>query len=93
MIKHVVCHRYRDRAEAHKVSAMLGALVGADPSLRTMETGVEFRKAPRSYQRVTIASVDDRAGLEAYQNHPAHAKVREYIHTVLESSVSVDYEA
>ena len=93
MIKHVVCHRYRDRAEAHKVSAMLGALVGAVPSLRSMETGVDFLNSPRSYHLVIIASFDDRAGLEAYQNHPAHAKVREYIHTVLESSVSVDYEA
>ena len=62
MIKHVVCHRYRDKAEAYKIAPML------------------------------IATFDDRAGLDEYATHPEHVKVKEYIHSVLESSVSVDFE-
>lgn len=92
MIKHVVCHRYRDKSEAAKVSAMLGALVGRVPSLRSLETGVDFADSPRSYHLVLTTTFDDRAGLDAYQCHPDHVKVKEYIHTVLESVVSVDYE-
>ena len=92
MVKHVVCHRYRDKAEAEKISVMLGALVGVVPTLRSMETGVDFLDSPRSYHLVLSAVFDDREGLEAYQNHPAHVKVKEYIHTVLESSASVEYE-
>jgi len=92
MIRHVVCHRYCDKAEASKVSALLQSLVGVVPSLRSMETGVDCMDSPRSCHLALIATFDDRAGLEEYQNHPAHLKVKEYIHTVLESSVSVDYE-
>ncbi len=92
MVKHVVCHRYCDKAEAPKVSAMLNALVGVVPSLRSMETGVDFLNSPRSYHMVLIAAFDDRAGLDEYLSHPAHVKVKDYIHTVLESSVAVDYE-
>ena len=35
---------------------------------------------------------DDRAELDEYATHPEHVKVKEYIHSVLESSVSVDFE-
>ena len=41
---------------------------------------------------VLIATFDDRAGLDEYATHPEHVKVKEYIHSVLESSVSVDFE-
>lgn len=92
MIRHVVCQRYHDKAEAKKISAMLNALVGVVPSLRSMETGIDFVDSPRSYHLVLIATFDDRDGMDAYQNHPAHVKVKEYIHTVIESAVSVDYE-
>ena len=92
MIRHVVCHRYRDKVEAQKVSALLESLVGVVPSLRSMETGVDCTDSSRSYHLALIATFDDRAGLDAYLKHPAHEKVRDYIHTVLESSVSVDYE-
>ncbi len=91
MVKHVVCHRYRDKAEAEKISALLRALVGVVPSLRAMEIGVDFLDSPRSYHLVLTAVFDDRAGLDEYQNHPAHIEVKNYIHAVLESSVCVDY--
>lgn len=92
MLKHVVCHKYRDRAEAEKIAPMLSSLMGKVPSLRSMETGVDALGSKRSYDLVLIAVFDDAAGLEAYKTHPEHVKVREYIHSVLESSVSVDFE-
>ncbi len=92
MLKHVVCHKYRDRAEAEKIAPMLNSLMGKVPSLRSMETGVDTLCTKRSFDLVLIAVFDDAAGLEAYKIHPEHVKVREYIHSVLESSVSVDYE-
>lgn len=92
MVKHVVCHKYNDKAEAQKISAMLNSLMGRVPSLRSMETGVDTVGSKRSYHLVLTAVFDDMAGLNEYQTHPAHVEVKEYIHTVLESSVSVDYE-
>ena len=92
MIKHVVCHKYKDKAEAEKIAPMLNALMGVVPSLRSMETGIDFMDSKRAYHLVLIATFDDRAGLDAYAVDPAHMKVKEYIHSVLESSVSVDFE-
>lgn len=92
MIKHVVCHRYRDKAEAYKIAPMLNGLLGQVPGLRSMETGIDFMDSARAYHLVLIATFDDRQGLDEYATHPAHMKVKEYIHSVLESSVSVDFE-
>ena len=92
MIKHVVCHKYKDKVEAEKIAPMLNSLMGVVPSLRSMETGIDFMDSKRAYHLVLIATFDDRAGLDAYAVDPAHMKVKEYIHSVLESSVSVDFE-
>ena len=92
MIKHVACHKYKDETEAEKIAPMLNSLMGVVPSLRSMETGIDFMDSKRAYHLVLIATFDDRAGLDAYAVDPAHMKVKEYIHSVLESSVSVDFE-
>lgn len=92
MVKHIVCHRYNDKREAYRIADMLTSLVGKVASLRSMETGIDFLDSPRSYHLVLTATFDNRAGLEAYAKDPAHLKVKEYIHTVLEQSISVDYE-
>lgn len=92
MLKHIVCHKYTDKAEAAKIAEMLMGLTGKVPSFRSMQAGVDFINSARAYHLGLVAEFDDRAGLEAYQNHPAHLKVKEYIHTVLTDSVSVDFE-
>lgn len=92
MVKHIVCHKYTDRAEAEKIAAMLMGLVGKVPSLRAMHAGADFLESARSYHLALVADFDDREGLAAYQSHPEHQKVRAYIHTVLADSVSVDFE-
>ena len=92
MIKHVVCHRYKDKAEAYKIKDMLLSLIGKVESLRSMEVGINCVESARSYHLVLTARFDDLAGLNAYSCNAEHVKVRDYIHTVLEASVSVDYE-
>lgn len=92
MIRHVVCHKYTDRAEAEKIKPMLLSLVGQVPFLRAMEVGTDVLGSKRSYDLALTCTFDDLAGLEAYKNHPAHVAVRSYIHSVMEASVAVDYE-
>ncbi len=91
MIKHVVCHKYKDKREAVRIAAMLNGLMGKVPSLISMEAGVNELESARAYDLVLTAVFEDMEGLDAYQNHPEHVKVRDYIHTVMESAVSVDY--
>ncbi|MDO5111076.1 MAG: Dabb family protein [Clostridia bacterium] len=92
MIRHIVCHKYNDKAEAEKIRPMLLSLKGKVPSLKDMEVGVDVLDSKRSYHLCAICTFDDLAGLNAYKEHPAHVAVRDYIHSVMESSVSVDFE-
>jgi len=92
MVKHVVCHKYLDKSEAEVIAAMLRALVGQVPGLLSMEVGVDFLGSGRSYDLALFATLEDREALSVYANHPAHLKVKDYIHRHLQSSISVDFE-
>ncbi|HMM31882.1 MAG TPA: Dabb family protein [Clostridia bacterium] len=92
MVKHIVCHKYTSKEEAGKIAPMLMGLVGKVPSLRSMQAGADFIGSSRSFHLALVAEFDNREGLEEYQTHPEHVKVKTYIHTVLEESVSVDFE-
>ncbi|NCB30123.1 MAG: Dabb family protein [Clostridia bacterium] len=92
MIKHIVCHKYTDRAQAAVIAPMLRGLVGQVPGLVSMEAGADFLGSARSYDLALIATLESRAALEVYANHPAHVKVKEYIHQHLQNGISVDFE-
>lgn len=92
MVTHIVCHKYTDREEAKKIAPMLKALVGKVPGLLSMEAGADFVGSARSFDLALIAKFETREDLEVYADHPEHVKVKEYIHTVLEKGISVDFE-
>ena len=92
MVKHIVCMKFRHSEDAVTAREKLLALMGKVPSLRSMEVGLDFMHSARAYDLVLISTYDDRAGLDAYTNHPEHKKVQEYIHGVREGVVSVDFE-
>lgn len=92
MVTHIVCHKYTDREEAKKIAPMLKALVGKVPGLLSMEAGADFVGNARSFDLALIAKFETREDLAVYADHPEHVKVKEYIHTVLEKGISVDFE-
>ena len=91
MIKHVVCQKFKEKADANIAAQMLRNLMGTVPSLRSIEVGVDFLGSERSYDLVLIATFDDEAGLQAYDGHPAHQEVRNFIKSHRTHTVSVDY--
>ena len=92
MVTHIVCHKYTDREEAKKIAPMLKALVGVVPGLISMEAGADFIGSARSYDLALVAKFETREDLAVYADHPEHVKVKEYIHTVLQNGISVDFE-
>lgn len=92
MIKHIVCHKYTDRAQAEIIAPMLRGLAGQVPGLLSLEAGPDFLGSGRSYDLALVATLESREALEVYAKHPAHLKVKEYIHQYLQSGVSVDFE-
>jgi hypothetical protein len=97
MIVHIVMIKFRESPEKashiEKAKTLIDRLAGKVPSLRSMETGINFAEEERAMDLVLRATFDDRKGLEEYAIHPEHLKVIEYIKSVAEYSKVVDYEA
>ena len=72
--------------------ATLRGLDGQVPELRQIEVGVDVLHSGRSYDVALITRFDSLADLEAYQVHPAHVKVLDYMRSVVAASVAVDFE-
>ena len=70
---------------------MLENLMGAVPSLRSMDVGVNFIEADRAMDLSIIAVFEGKEGLDAYDVHPEHQKVVSFIKSVVEYSKAVDY--
>ena len=95
MVVHIVMFRFKEEnkeANIAKVKAMLDALPEKIPTLKSMETGIDFSRSERSMDLVLTSTFDDRDGLETYRVHPAHLEVVEYIKKVTIESRVVDYE-
>lgn len=65
---------------------------GQVPGLISMEAGADFMGSPRSFDLALVATLEDRAALDVYADHPAHVAVKEYLHPFLEKGISVDFE-
>lgn len=94
-LTHIVLFRLQDPSPAvlEETVGRLRALLGRIPSLRDLEVGVNVVPSARAYDIGLIARIDDRAGLDAYQVHPAHQDVLAYMRTVLAGAAAVDFEA
>lgn len=77
MIHHCVWVRFRPEcspAERQGLLAEIHALVGVIPGLRAVYLGrnARFEDLDHGFEDGFIAVFDDRAALQAYQDHPAH---------------------
>jgi hypothetical protein len=76
----------------NKAKDVLMSLEGKIPFLRHIEVGVDVVRSARSYDLALVAKFDSLKDLDAYQVHPEHVEVLEYIGKVKKESVAVDYE-
>lgn len=94
MVKHIVFFKLKDRSPEHitQVRDKLMTLDGRVPQLRYLEVGIDFIRSERSYDLALVAKFDSREDLQAYQVHPFHVKIANYMASEKESAVAVDYE-
>lgn len=95
MIKHVVCFKLTDPTpeNCEKAREVLLSMDGKVEQIRQIEAGVDFLHSDRSYDLILQVLLDDRAALDAYQQHPYHVDVvKAHMHAVRSASVSVDWE-
>ncbi len=96
MVVHIVMIKFLEAPDKmeriKKAKSLIEGLMGEIPTLRDMQTGINFSTEERAMDLVLRASFDDREGLKAYATHPKHLRVLEYIKSVAEYSRVVDYE-
>ena len=95
MITHIVFFKLKDASPGNieKTRNVLQGLDGNVPQLRNLEVGVDVIHSERSYDIALVARFDSLEDLNAYQTDPVHVKVGEFINSVKESAVAVDYES
>ena len=95
MFTHIVLFKLRDRSPESIAATRvhLERMRLAIETLRELEIGVDIMRSGRSYDLALITRFDDRAGFEAYREHPAHRPVLAHLHEATESAAAVDFES
>ena len=95
MVVHIVTFQFKEenkKANIIQAKQMLENLMGAVPSLRSIDVGVNFSTEERAMDMSIITVFESKEGLNAYAVHPEHLKVVDFIKSVVEYSKVVDYE-
>ena len=100
MIKHIVCWKIKEQAEGRNRDENLAifkekllALKGLVPGIRHLEVGINAKEAPEdNWDIILITAFDTFKDLDAYQGHPEHLKVVEFVKQVRELRSCVDFE-
>lgn len=95
MIKHIVCFKLKDNSTENclKTAEILKSMKGKVPTPIDIEVGVDFLHSQRSYDIILQVTLESADKLNEYQNDPYHCDVvKKHMHSVMESSVAVDYE-
>lgn len=95
MITHIVLFKLKNNSteSLEKAVNVLMGMKGKIRELKHIEVGIDVTHSDRSCDIALVTKFDSVADLEAYQVHPVHVKVAEYIISVRESTVTVDFES
>ena len=95
MVVHIVTFKFKEenkQANIIQAKQMLENLMGAVPTLKSMDVGLNFSQEERAMDMSIITVFESKTGLEAYAVHPEHLKVVDFIKSVVEYSKVVDYQ-
>lgn len=99
MIKHIVMWRLKDSAagasreeNAKKLKQSLEDLKDKIGDIKSLEVGINFNSSPAAFDVVLYSEFADRDGLDAYQNHPEHLKIVDFVGEIRTDRAVVDYE-
>lgn len=100
MIKHIVLFKLKAQAEgasraenALRVKAQLEALPSQVPGILEFEVGLNLVPGDAAYDVALFSIFESLEALSAYQIHPAHRAVAEFIGRVRETRAVVDFAA
>lgn len=94
MLTHIVIWKYRadvEQSAREEHVKKLRALASLIPEVQTLSVGSDTLFLARSYDTGLVATFADRAGLDAYTDHPEHLKVVALGRSISEHVASVDF--
>lgn len=96
MMKHIVLWKLKESAEgnsretnARLLAQKLEALPAVIPEIEAFEVGINLEKG--DYDVGLYSAFRDEDALRAYQIHPAHVAVKEFISKIRDTSAAFDY--
>ena len=96
MIEHIVLFKWKNTATPEQIEAVLSGLKQLKsqiPSIVDLSCGENFSPRSQGFQHGLVVRFEDKAGLEAYQLHPAHQEVvQKLIKPILADIIAIDYE-
>jgi len=95
MIVHIVMFAFKEEKKQVNIiqaKQMLENLMGAVPTLRSIDIGLNFSDEERAMDLSIITTFENKEALSQYATHPEHLKVVDFIKNVVNSSKVVDYE-
>jgi heme-degrading monooxygenase HmoA len=99
MVRHVVMWKLKEHAEgadradnAAKMKAMLDSCASIVPGIRRWQVVLAQPQLEATCDVVLVSDFEDRAALDAYQNHPRHLAMKPFIAAVREQRHCMDYE-
>ena len=97
MVKHIVMWKFKDFAEGKRreeniayVKGMLEALPEVIQEIKFIEVGANIHE-DKTYDAVLYSEFETVEDLEAYQKHPEHKKISEYVGKVRDGRIVGDY--
>ncbi|MEV0545589.1 Dabb family protein [Nocardia salmonicida] len=91
VLTHIVLMKFQHRADAHQASALLSALDGTVPHIRSLTVVLDELDTPVSYDLCLTTTHTSESELAAYQQHPAHREVARWLVPRLAGRAVVDY--
>ncbi len=99
VIKHIIMLKLKENAlgkskteNARIIKRDLESLRSTIKEIRHLEVGINVTGGPDAYDVALYSEFADKNALETYMNHPDHVKVGEFVRSVRESRIVVDYE-
>lgn len=95
MVTHIALFAWKDGVKPEEIQRVLDdvkALKGKVEGVIDIRCGQNFSRWAEGFTHAVIVHAKDKAGLDAYRNHPDHTDVAQRIEAMESKSLGVDFE-
>ena|SRR5258708_32822782 len=92
---HVALYKWKESVSQEQIDQALSeveSLAMKVPGIIEINTGINTSKYSKGYSHIILVRGENQASIDAYRNHPDHARVAKTIDTMEESGIGVDFQ-